>query len=135
MKTAAKKAKPKREWWGRWANKSHLLRYHPSHRNGATVFVAAYANEVLSVQVSNHDTAWGAVTHLWVHRHDDGPLTWREMQRVKNELVGPERVAVEVYPPVSELVDGANMFHLWVLPEGFALPFSLKKSEHLEPTP
>jgi hypothetical protein len=52
--------------------------------------------------------------------------SWADMQRIKNELVGPERVAVEVFPPVSELVDQANIAHLWVLPEGFALPFSLK---------
>jgi hypothetical protein len=51
------------------------------------------------------------------------------MQRIKNELAGPERVAVEVYPPVSQLVDHANMYHLWVFEAGFALPFGLHKPE------
>lgn len=44
-------------------------------------------------------------------RHD-----WREMQRVKNELVGPEWEAVELYPAESRVVDTANQFHLWCFP-------------------
>ena len=51
------------------------------------------------------------------HRHD-----WREFQKIKNELCGPEREAMEVYPAESRLVDGANQFHLWVLPEGCSVP-------------
>lgn len=52
-------------------------------------------------------------------------MIWRDAQRVKNELVGQDRVAVEVYPAQMEVADEANMFHLWVLPAGFQLPFSL----------
>lgn len=51
--------------------------------------------------------------------------TWWEMQRIKNELAGEAATAVEVYPPQSEVVDEANMFHFWVLPDG--LPFSLRE--------
>ena len=36
-----------------------------------------------------------------------------------------DRVAVEVYPPESQLVDDADLYHLWVLPAGFELPFGL----------
>ena len=43
-------------------------------------------------------------------RHD-----WREFQQIKNELVGPENEAVELYPAESRLVDNANQFHLWCL--------------------
>ncbi len=43
---------------------------------------------------------------------------WRDLQEIKNMLAGPEREAVEIYPPESELVDTANQYHLWVLPEG-----------------
>lgn len=52
-------------------------------------------------------------------------MNWRDMQRVKNELAGEHRVGIEVFPPVAEVVDQANIYHLWVLPEGFRLPFSL----------
>src|ERR1041385_3993351 len=43
------------------------------------------------------------------HIHD-----WRDLQRIKNELVGSECEAVELYPPESRLVDEANQYHLWV---------------------
>jgi len=120
------KPRPVREYWGDWENKSHLLRLHPANIRGEKPMCAAWVNLILSVQVSKEASDWGEITHLWVRRHDEKPLTWREMQRVKNELIGPERVGVEVYPAVSEVVDQANMFHLWVLPEGFKLPFTLK---------
>lgn len=73
------------------------------------------------------DTEWGEITHLWVQRHDEGTgVTWSDLQRIKDEIVGSERVGLQVYPPQSELIDQANMYHVWVLPEGFALPFGLQ---------
>lgn len=51
-------------------------------------------------------------------RHD-----WREMQRVKNELLGPEWEGVELYPAESRIVDTANQYHLWCVPERFPLGF------------
>lgn len=119
-------AHPIKEYWGRWDNKTHLLRFHPAHQRGLKVMDAAWVNELFSVQISHEPSAWGEITHLWVRRHDSQALTWKVMQRIKNELVGEERIGVEVYPAASEVVDQANMYHLWILPEGFALPFTLK---------
>jgi len=107
--------------WGKWEERSHLYIPHPRMAS----FRAAFVNHVMSVQISDEDSDWGLVTHLWVRRHDKTPTTWAELMRVKNELVGPERVGVEVIPPVSQLIDDAMMFHVFVLPEGFALPFGL----------
>ena len=47
---------------------------------------------------------------------------WRHLQRIKNELCGPEREAIELYPAESRLVDTNNQYHLFVLPEGFTMP-------------
>ena len=89
----------------------------------------AFLNNRYSVQISDDATEWGLVVHLWIRRHDGEMVrSWSDMQRIKNELVGEERVGVEVFPAVSKLVDEANMTHLWVLPEGFSLPFSLNKA-------
>lgn len=44
-------------------------------------------------------------------------ITWDELQRVKNECLGPDVWCVECYPPASEVVDVNNMRHLWVLDE------------------
>ena len=47
---------------------------------------------------------------------------WREMQRIKDDILGSEATAVEVYPPSSQVVDEADMFHIWGVDP---LPFSL----------
>ncbi len=60
---------------------------------------------------------------------------WRDFQRIKNELCGPEREAVELYPAESRLVDTADQYHLWVLPEGESFSFGFHErivSEYIE---
>lgn len=65
------------------------------------------------------DTLW-----LVVNRLDGKPVhDWRHLQRIKNELAGPEREALELYPAESRLVDMGNAYHLWVLPAGERIPF------------
>lgn len=39
--------------------------------------------------------------------------SWRDFQRIKNELVGTECEFIELYPAESRLVDEANQYHLW----------------------
>lgn len=88
----------------------------------------AYVNNRYSMQVSTVDTAIGKVTHLWIRHHaGEMPRSWRDLQWIKNEIAGSERAAVEVFPPEAELVDSANMAHLWVFPEDHVVPFRLHK--------
>lgn len=61
--------------------------------------------------------------HLAVSSLSQRRPSWWEMQRIKNEIAWEDVTAVEVYPPQAEVVDGAEMFHIWVLPA--PLPFSL----------
>lgn len=66
---------------------------------------------------------------MWLSiRHNDRRAVrdWRHFQRIKNELAGAERQAVEIYPKESSLVDEANTYHLWVLDEKDELPFGFK---------
>lgn len=59
---------------------------------------------------------WPALLQLSVRRLDRQPIhDWRDLQRIKNELVGPEHEAVELYPAESRLVDSSNQYHLWCL--------------------
>jgi hypothetical protein len=55
-------------------------------------------------------------TTLKGDRWDDN-ITWDELQRVKAEAGYPWSWAVEIYPPAVEVVNVANMRHLWLLPE------------------
>ena len=63
--------------------------------------------------------------HLSIKRRDRETIhDWRELQEIKNALVGPEHEGVELYPAESRLVDSANQYHLWVLVEpGLRWPF------------
>jgi hypothetical protein len=61
--------------------------------------------------------------HLSIKRNDrDAAHDWRHFQWIKNDVLGPEREAVEIYPAESRLVDGTNQYHLWVMPVGVRLP-------------
>lgn len=48
----------------------------------------------------------------------DGSITWDELQELKNEYFGPDVVAIEVYPPHSNVVNSLPMRHLWRLGAG-----------------
>jgi len=62
--------------------------------------------------------------HLSIRRFDkNAARDWRHLQWVKNEICGPEREAVEIFPAESRLMDAANQYHLWVLPAGYRIPF------------
>lgn len=80
-----------------------------------------YVNDIYQVQVapSGRD---GQMLHLNIRRRDGGMFKdWRHFQQIKNEIAGPEREAVEIYPAESRKVDTTNKWHLWVFPEGVNL--------------
>lgn len=73
---------------------------------------------------------WPAMIHLSIKRNDrlaPGPERWRDFQRIKDEIVGPEHEAVELYPSSERVVDTSNQYHLWVMTEpGVVFPFGLQ---------
>lgn len=108
--------------WGEWEWRNHLV----NHSMATPGLTKCCLNQKYSVQFFEKFTAWGIVEHLIIRRHDTKAIhSWYDLQRIKNELVGSDRTAVEVYPSESQLVDDENLYHLWVLPSGFELPFGL----------
>lgn len=78
-----------------------------------------YVNNLYQVSVLRN-LRWGAdgpkLIRLSIKRRDKKALhDWRDLQRIKNELVGEENEAIELYPAESRLVDTANQYWLWVL--------------------
>lgn len=68
----------------------------------------------------HHAPGW---KRLSIKRHDDREMQgWDLLHRIKNETVGPEARAVEMYPPALAVVDVANMRHLWIPPAGVLFP-------------
>lgn len=53
-------------------------------------------------------------------RWEDG-LSWDELQSLKSEVGYGSWYAVEVYPADKDVVNVANMRHLWLLPEPLAV--------------
>ncbi|WP_059048705.1 DUF7694 domain-containing protein [Paenibacillus senegalimassiliensis] len=85
----------------------------------------AYTDGEYAVMSRVVETEWGQVVHACIRNAENTDIPWAEKQRIKNELLGEERIALEVFPKNSELVDQANMYHLWVLPAGMKLPFGI----------
>ena len=64
---------------------------------------------------------------LAIRHNDESEIRgWDDLQRIKNEIVGEHRVALEVYPAASNVIDQANMRHLFVLPAGVRTPFTIR---------
>lgn len=65
-------------------------------------------------------TYWHSVTQhgdlVWlrVQRWDgqDG-ISWDALQQIKNDVLGEDVLAVEIYPPQDDVVNRTNMRHLW----------------------
>lgn len=64
---------------------------------------------------------------IWLSckRIDRQPIhDWRELQEIKNELVGRYNEGVELYPSESRRVDTSNQYHLWVFSSpNYRIPF------------
>lgn len=57
---------------------------------------------MVTIGISSHDGA---------ARHD-----WRDMQAIKNQLVGPECEGFELFPAESRLLDPNNHYIIWTFP-------------------
>ncbi len=89
-----------------------------------------WANNLFTVAVAlvpSPFAGWPEMKHLSIKRNDRKPARdWRLFQKIKNEVCGPETEAVEIFPAESRLVDGANQYHLWVVPPGAQFPFGFQ---------
>lgn len=63
--------------------------------------------------------------HLSIRNQDRSTNhNWRDFQRIKNQLAGPEYEGIEIYPPESCKVDTANQYHLFCFPFRIGIGFS-----------
>jgi hypothetical protein len=93
-----------------------------------------FINDVYQVNIREctSEEQWGFPPMVWlsIKRIDKSPMhDWRELWLIKNELVGEENEAIELYPAKSRLVDSANQYHLWALKDPkIKFPFGFKAS-------
>lgn len=84
-------------------------------------------NSRFEVQLYPCGSSIGGVMQADIRRHADlAPITFRDLQRIKLELFGPEAVAIEVFPrPADEWPMNAEIRVLWILPSSYQLPVGL----------
>lgn len=62
------------------------------------------------------------MVHLSIKRIDKECIhDWRDLQEIKNMLVGVQCEGFEIYPAERRLVDTANQYHLWVFLDPHAM--------------
>jgi len=44
-------------------------------------------------------------------------ISWDELQYIKKEIGFGDMYAIEIYPPEKDVINVANMRHLWILPQ------------------
>jgi hypothetical protein len=96
-----------------------------------------WVNDLYQVQLRPLPAEGGrpALVHLNIRRRDGKPIfrDWRHFQQIKNELVGAECEAVELYPAESRLSDTSNKYHLFVVPDPtYRFPFGFTKRDVLD---
>lgn len=116
----------------------------PSIKQRWTTFQKAEFGGDRPPSMSENEELWRNATHtVFVHAHHvdsglpdpkDGWVTlsikrndraaecdWRIFMRIKNELLGPDREAMQIFPSMDRVVDTANQYFLFVAPKGFVL--------------
>jgi hypothetical protein len=119
------------EHWGDWeVNVSLSGVNHPEGFNKEVgchycVFNKKYT-VFIRIQQDGRE-GYHSMIHLSIKRNDKKPIReWRDLLRIKNTLVGEEVEAVELFPAMSRLIDEANQYHLWCIPN-YTFPFGSKE--------
>lgn len=80
-----------------------------------------------TVRLSVNRTEWDERRNSW--RED---ISWDDLQRLKREAGYGDKCAVEIYPPDDEVVNVANMRHLFLMEPP---AFMWKKRREAQPAP
>ena len=95
--------------------------FTPADGDGDEVWL----NDRYVVIVARHADGW--VTELSIRRQDrKAARDWRDFQRIKDQLAGPDVEAVELYPARERVVDTANQYWLWCFPPGERVPIGIE---------
>jgi len=88
-----------------------------------------WMNGQIIVQAYKYICDWGECDRLMIRFGDGEPNhDWGLLQKIKNDLYGPHRVGLEVYPSEKYKQDVANMYWMFILPENYSCPIEYKRS-------
>lgn len=85
----------------------------------------AWRNDIYNVSVNrkmNHSFGL-EITELSITRHDKQAIhDWRHFQLIKNDVLGENVEAIELYPREERLMDTANTYWLYAFPVNVIFP-------------
>jgi len=108
----SKQLKPSRPW-----DKLRFEACRPS-KDGP---VEDFYNNIYGVTLRKFETGWalngGPWAQIGIYSLDGKPRhDWRDFQKIKNDLLGEEWEAIELYPAESRLMDPSNYYILFCAP-------------------
>lgn len=87
----------------------------------------AFKNNRYVVMIDDHCrmTFGPNATKVMIQRHDDKPIPnhWSEIQKIKNEIFGTDKVAIEYFPAEERLVDLHNIYWIFLFDYPIPEPF------------
>lgn len=109
-----------------WTEAAHIF-------DNASDCDEVWMNDVYTVEVTMPREGEFPLIHLSIKRNDREPChDWRDLQRIKNQLLGPTCEAVELYPASERVVDTANQYHLWGSRDpGFRFPIGFNSGRYV----
>ena len=71
--------------------------------------------------------------HLIIERNDGQSIEadWDTIQLIKNDVLGEDVCAIEIYPASSNVVNEINRRHLWVVDPDFVRSFDMSRRGHV----
>lgn len=100
--------------WGEWEHRFGAHNPIPNEKLVSVGIADGWCNNLFAVQLYKVLGCWDRVM---IRKHDSSRVVWAEMQRIKNELFGEDRIAVEVLPRQKDVVDSANMYWFFLIPK------------------
>ena len=79
-----------------------------------------------------HAPPFGHVTYLKIYLLNYQPLSWTEIWQAVHDIY-PNRWAIQLFPPVHDLINDAPIYHLWLLSEGWAPPSPMNLAHRFMP--
>jgi hypothetical protein len=128
---------PRREGPRAWTRFQYVKKCDPLRGLGGERMYENSRYVVIAAVLTDHQSPmWPGTTvvHLSVRRQDRaaGPFPWRDMHRIKCELVGSESEAVELYPAASRNLDAANQRHLFCTAPGNRFDYGFDAGRQVE---
>lgn len=105
-------------------------RWTPFHQyacDSADFLLKNKTHTVLIHLINDTPDGWVALS---IKRNDrQAECDWRILQRIKNDIMGEDREAVQLFPSMQRVLDTANQYFLFVAPKNYIIGIGQPEQE------